>query len=338
MRLRIALVALPCLCATALLSARASATDCSGIVSPCIDDDVFWPHAGYARFQSVGSVDTIAPGQVGFGLVTTYLSRPIVLKLASPGGTSVSYYAVSNQANGTFLWSYGVAERMELDLALPLTFAQSGVGLSPVVAGNGLSSTATRDIRFGFTYAIIPGHESTPSNGGGLAARFEVSAPTGDQSDFAAEHSGVFVPSLAGEFRIGPLFAGAELGARLRPVTELLGARVGTQLVTSAGVGVDLLPADRLTAEVEAWALPSLVAQDKAAVLPGGGLANVPGGAALVPSEWQLSVRTAAIARGAVSIQLGGGGALPLSGEVPITSPRFRFTLGVRWAPLSSSP
>jgi OmpA-OmpF porin, OOP family len=336
MRLRIALVALPCLCAAAFVPARASATDCSGIASPCIDDDVFWPHAGYARFQAVGSVDTIAAGQVGFGLVTTYLSRPIVLKLASPGGTSVSY-AVSNQANGTFLWSYGVAERMELDLALPLTFAQSGVGLAPV-GGTGLSSTATRDIRFGFTYALIPGRESTRTNGGGLAARFEVSAPTGDRSDFAAEPSGVFAPSLAGEFRIGQLFAGAELGARLRPVTELLGARVGTQLVTSVGVGVDLLPLDRLTAEVEAWALPGLVAQDKVAVAPGGGFVNQPGGAALVPSEWQLSVRTAAIARGAVSVQLGGGGALPLSGDVPITTPRFRFTLGVRWAPLTASP
>ncbi|HXX69985.1 MAG TPA: hypothetical protein VEK07_22585 [Polyangiaceae bacterium] len=337
MRPRIVLAALACSCAPMLVCAAASATECSGVVSPCIDDDVLWPHAGYARFEAIGSVDTIAPRQLGFGLVTSYMSRPIVLELGSAAGTSARYYAVDNQVDGTFLWSYGVGERMELDLALPLTFVQSGLGLAPVVGGSELSNTATRDIRFGFTYALVPGRESVRSDGAGLAARFEVSAPTGDRSEFAGEQSGVFAPSLSGELRLGEFFAGAELGARLRPATELLGARVGTELVTALGVGLDLLPRDLLSAAVEAWALPNLVSQDKA-IAQGGVLTNQPGGAALVPSEWQLSLRSASIAKGTVCVQLGGGGALPWSAEAPVTSPRFRFALGVRWAPLDSRP
>lgn len=336
MRSRIALVALLCSCAMALGSTRASATDCSGVVSPCVDDDVLWPHAGYARFEAVGSVDTIAPRQLGFGLVTSYVSRPVVLQLASAGGTETRY-AVSDQVDGTFLWSYGVGPRMQLDLALPLTFAQSGVGLSPILGGAELSTTATRDIRFGFTYALVPGREPARANGAGLATRLEISAPTGDRSDFAGERSGVIAPSVAGELRIGHIFAGAEFGARFRPPTELLGARVGTELVVSLGLGVDLLPADLLSAQIEAWALPNLVGQDRA-LDQDAILTNQPGGGALVPSEWQLSVRTAPIARGAVSLQLGGGGALPLTGDVPVTTPRFRFTLGIRWAPLTSPP
>ena len=68
-----------------------------------------------------------------------------------------------------------------------------------------------------------------------LAARFETSAPTGDQDQFAGERGAVFSPSVAGDARFHRFFAGAELGARLRPVAELVGARGGSQLRAAAG-------------------------------------------------------------------------------------------------------
>ncbi len=327
------------------LSARpALATDCSGIVSPCVNDDSLWPHAGASLFSAVGSVETVAAHDLGFGLVTSYLSRPIVWQLRSPGDGS-EQFAINDQANGTFLWSYGVTSRLELDLALPLTWGQGGAGLAPITGGAGLSDTAVRDMRFGFTYAILrhvrifpgpPADADRAENGSvGLAARFEVSAPTGDRDQFAGERSGVFVPSLAAEYRLDRWFAGAEIGARIRPTTELLGAQIGTQIVTALGVGLDILAGGRLSATLEGWALPVLVGQDDI-VLQNGAYANRPNGQTLVPAEWQLSARTA-LARGALSIQLGGGGGLPLGGESELT-PRFRFILGLRWAPLLKSP
>ena len=129
---------------------------------------------------------------------------------------------------------------------MPLTFGQGGAGLAPITGGDGLKDTAVRDMRFGFAYALRARTRAPrPSASGrrsGLAARLEVSAPTGDADQFAGERSGVFVPSLAADWRHGRLFAGAEVGARLRPTTELLGARVGTQLVTALGAGYDILP------------------------------------------------------------------------------------------------
>lgn len=347
MRSRIVVVGSSVALALALTKAPARAADCSATQSACIDDDPLWPHAGPTRFVAVGSAETTAGGQLGFGLVASYLSRPIVLHLASPGGRQGSQQnAVDDQVNGTFLWSYGVTDRLELDVALPLTFGQGGTGLAPVTGGQGLKDTAVRDLRFGFAYGIAQHTRSAIDAANsiqahqdpwGLVARFEVVAPTGDKEQFAGGHSGGFAPSLAGDCRLGHFFFGAEAGLRVRPTGELLGARVGTQFVSALGVGYDLLPRELLAVALEAWALPTFAEQETLTMVDGGRVAT-PNGAHIAPAEWQLSVRSAPLRGGDLAIQLGGGGGIPLSSELPITTPRFRFTLGVRWAPQGRRP
>lgn len=329
MRCPAVLFALPFAMAGVVSPTVAWATDCASLLSPCINDDVLWPHAGPARLEAVGSTETLAASQLGFAFVASYLSRPIVINDPAPGGAGSAQYAVDNQVNGTFLWSFGVSDRLELDLALPLTLGQGGTGLAPVTGGDGLKDTAVRDLRFGFAYALVP---AARGDGWGLAARLEVSAPTGDRSQFAGERSGVFVPGLAADCRLDRWFAGAELGARVRPTTELLGARIGTQIVAEAGVGYEVLRHEMLSAALEAWALPTL--SEQADVLrQGGALVSQPNGGHIVPAEWQLSARTVPVRGGDFAIQLGGGGGIPLGSESATTTPRFRFTLAVRWAP-----
>jgi hypothetical protein len=337
MRRRVALAFTALALSPLVLTTRlAAAGECSGIVSPCINDDTLWPHAGASRFLALGSAETIASGQVAFGLVTSYLSRPIVLTVPSPGPPGTKEYAVDDQVNGSFLYAYGVSPRLELDLVLPVTFGQGGTGVAPLTGGLGLRDTAVRDVRFGFAYAILPLVRSAGvAQGFGLAGRFEVSAPTGDHDQFAGEASGVFAPSVAADYRGGGAFAGIELGARVRPTSELVGARIGTQLLAAIGFGYDVLPHDRLSLSAEAWALPGLVQQ--ADVLPPeqpGVFHSLLNGRYISPAEWQLAVRTAPLPSSSdLSFQASGGGAIPLDGDTPITTPRFRFTLGVRWAP-----
>ena len=337
MRARIALASFTASLAVVLSAPRARATDCSGFYSPCVNDDALWPHAGPSRFVAVGSTETLAPGQVGFGLVTSYVNRPVILA-THLGAAEIDQYAINDQVNGTFLWSYGVTDRLELDLAVPLTFGQGGTGLAPITGGAGLKDTAVRDMRFGFAYALVPHRRvgPEPRDAWGLVARLEVSAPTGDTDQFAGERSGLFVPSLAGDWRHDRFFVGAEVGARLRPTTEVLGARVGTQLVTALGAGYDLLPRrDLLTATLEAWALPTFAEQHDIGRDPQTGVyVSTPNGKHIAPAEWQLSARTAPLHGGDLSFQVGGGGGIPL-GDVGITTPQVRFTLGVRWAPLA---
>ena len=103
-----------------------------------------------ARFVAVGSPDTVGAGQLGFGLVTSYLSRPIVFDVSAPGGTGTDEAAVNDQVNTTFLWAYGITHRLELDVAMPITLGQGGTGLAPITGGTGLRDTAVRDVRFCF--------------------------------------------------------------------------------------------------------------------------------------------------------------------------------------------
>jgi len=311
------------------------------LTSTCINSDTFWPHPGPQRFAAVGGTETVAERQVGFGLVTTYQSRPIIVRIASPGPGGSDQFVVDDQVNANFLFAYGVTNRLELGAALPITLAQNGAGTSPLTGGRGLRDTAVRDARFGLTYALVPRVRMDPATAaaeGGAGKSFSVagrmffSAPIGDDSDFAGERSAVFVPSIAADWRVSRFFTGAEVGARIRPVTEFAGARVGSQITTALGAGFDILERDVLSVLLEGRAYYNFPEQhdtQQSAFGP----RSIPNGKRIIPAEWMLGVRSAPLLAGDVSFFLGGGGPLPLS-DAAITVPRFRFVLGVTYAPV----
>jgi len=331
---------------SALFIARAAAAAPSGCdnrqTNTCINADTLWPHAGPSRFVGVGGTETVAPGHLGFGLFTTYLSRPIVLHLPSPAPTGTDANAVDNQINTTFLFAYGVTKRLELDLEMPLTLIQSGSGASGITAGEGLRDTALRDLRFGFAYAIVardppgPHDASAPEKPWALAGRFVVSAPTGDTGQFARDKGAVFAPSLSADFRHGRFFAGLELGARIRQTSEFVGARVGTQGYAALGFGFDILSRDRLSVTAEGRALP-IFGQQHDTTQNGELLGSESNGSHIVPAEWTAAVRSAPFRQADVAFQIGGGGAIPFNDTLAITTPRYRFTLGIVYAPRAST-
>jgi hypothetical protein len=101
--------------------------------------------------------------------------------------------------------------------------------------------------------------------------------------------------------------------------------------VTILGLGYDVLERNLLAVTLEAWALPDFAQQANVSST----LVSTPNGQYVVPAEWQLGVRSAPLAGGDLSLQASGGGGIPFGGDDRITEPRFRFTLGVRWAPLA---
>ncbi|HEX9297391.1 MAG TPA: hypothetical protein VF881_16225 [Polyangiaceae bacterium] len=316
--------------AAALASARPAFADCTPPthLSTCIDADTFWPHAGPGSFAFIGATETTAPGRFGFGLVATHLARPIVLLVpsADPAGTEV--VAVDRLWNATFLFSYGLSERLEAGIALPISVYRTGTGISSIRSQQttSISHTAMRDVRVGASYALLPRASRSPPQLFGLIARLELALPTGAASSFAGDRSFVAIPALTGDVRLGRVFAAGELGARLRKTTDLLGSRVGPQLVSALGIGADLLESDRLRILLEAIALPTLVEQYE--------LTRAGTPPPLVPAEWQLSVRTAVLMSGDLSLGLGGGGPLTFTGESGITTPNYRFIFSLRYSPL----
>ncbi len=324
-----------------VLERDAHAQQCSNpLVSTCINGETYWPHAGPQRFAAVGSAETVAPRQIAFGLVGSYQSRPIILNGPSPGGAGTDQYAIDNQVNANFLFAYGVTDRLQLDIGVPITLVQSGAGTSPLTGGRAIRDTAVRDMRFGFAYALVPrermdlekaADEGGPGKGFALASRFTFSAPVGDKADFAGERTMAFAPSLAGDYRIARLFFGAEVGARIRPVTEFAGARIGTQLTTALGAGYDILPREMLSVLLEGRAYVNF-AEQHTSQQSAFGINSEPNGKTIIPAEWMVGLRSAPVLGGDVSFFGGGGGPLPLT-DGPITVPRFRFVLGVTYAP-----
>ncbi len=327
------------------LAREASAQNCGApLASTCINDDNLWPHAGPSRFLTLGGSETTARGEVSFGLYTTYLSRPIVLQ-TNGGGAPATDYAIDNQVNENFLFAYGVSDRLELDAIAPVTLSQTGTGASPITgATSGLQTSGVRDFRFGFAYAIVPTRRvDTDAYAEGLArpslfgltGRLELSAPTGDTQSFGSDGYVVWSPGFAGTFRYKGLFADGEAGLRLRKTEELEGQRVGSQVFLGLGVGVDLMPHDRLSLVAEGYVLPTF-AQQHTISAPADtiGTISTPNGKYIDPAEWMVSVRSAPLLGGDFQVQGGGGGSIPFASDAPITNPRFRFSLSVRYAPL----
>lgn len=305
--------------ALAAAPARALAGSCDAPqTSGCVDADTFWPYAGPRRFAAVGGTETVAGGAVGFGLVGSWQTRPVVLSVPDPGG-NVDKPAIDHQVTTTFSFAWGIARRLELDAMLPVTIVQSGVGLQPISGGEALHDTVARDLRFGATWAPWPW----------LAARFHASAPTGEKhGQLAGDRGAVLAPSVAASYELGRFLFGAEVGARLRGETALVGNTIGSQLAFGAGVGATVLPRDLLFVGLEARVLPTLASQGTVGQTPTGLIARS-GGGVLAPAEWMLSARTAPLASGDLAIQLAGGTALDRS----VTAPSFRMILALVFAP-----
>jgi OOP family OmpA-OmpF porin len=306
-------------------------------LSTCFDADNFWPHAGPAYFNFVGGTATTARGTVGFGLVTTYLTRPVVLSIPSSDPQGADVIAVRDLVDTTPLFSLGLTDRLDVDLAVPVALYRTGIGISPLTSqgSESIPRTAMRDLRAGATFRFMGASpRMTDDARFGLAGRFELSLPTGAQGSFAGDGSVVAIPSLAAEWRPGALVLGAEVGGRVRKTADLAGSRVGSQLVLALGAGVDVLDLSRLGVFAEVAALPTFAAQRDLVRDPiTGDRSDAGGRAPLVPIEWQLGIRSADILAQGVSLSLGAGSALFIGGESAVTSPRFRATLSIRYAP-----
>jgi hypothetical protein len=109
---------------------------------------------------------------------------------------------------------------------------------------------------------------------------------------------------------------------------------MGSQITFSFGMAGEILDTNRLGVLLEAIALPTLVAQHELSSVAINEDRVVTGNRhPLMPTEWLASVRTGAFMSGDMTLSLGAGGSLGLTGESSMTSPSFRLTLGLRYTP-----
>jgi hypothetical protein len=286
----------------------------AGAGSPCIDADALWLPAAPTRLLGVPNARTLPARRISSGLALGYLSRPIVVRASSPAPGGREVPVVRDAFIATWMWATGIGLGTEVTGELPLTLHQDGSGAAALVSQHAepLPTTALRDPKLGIGVDVL---ELPPrSLGGGLGpltARLDlgVALPLGQKDRLAGSRSGVLAPEGTSTLRFGRGFTAASVGLRWRGPTRLGGARFGTAAQAKIGIGVDVLEHEHLTASIEAWALPELGSQTRR--LPDGSRIR----ATLVPAEWLLSLRSVPMAERGLSLQLGGGAALPLSQE-----------------------
>ena len=304
--------------AVSLVASRPALAECGARTSPCVDAEPFWQSPAAVRLNAVSDTGALPAGMLALGTSFTYRLRPAVLNVPAPNQDGRDVNLIKDALSWSLTARLGIGKRLELT-ALAAGLSQRGAGIKGVTsqAAPTIDSPSLQDPRVGFGYSL-----NTSGHHLGVKLRFEAKLPLGNAEAFAGERSFVASPSIALSTRLGALFGGVELGARLRRPSNLFGLRVGSQALLAAGGGYQLAR-PRLSFALELYLLPSLIDS---------------GSYGYLPAEWLLTTRFAPRVLGNFSLGAGGGGGLPLSSSsggarLGFGLPSFRGLLFLRLSP-----
>jgi hypothetical protein len=261
--------------------------------------------------------------ELSLTLAQEYLYAPVRVVASSPDPRGRTIRVVDHVLDTSLLAAAGVSRGLDASIVLPVRIAQTGSGVEALTSQSPTAPprSALRDPRVGLAYSFdsllrVPGL--------GLKSLLETSLPLGNQEAFAGDRSLVIAPRLLVSGRSRPLYAELGVGTRLREQSRFAGVRVGNQLLVTLGFGVDALPKELLAIALEAWALPALG--------PSTGSDS-----SWTPAEWLLSAQSRPTASSAWTLQLAGGGGLPLSRDggqrfAGLTSPELRLLASARYS------
>jgi hypothetical protein len=319
----------------------AQASECANgaAFSPCFDANTLWLPAGRASFLSMPDTQTIAPGQMGFGMASELLHRPLRLRVASPDRDGRDVQVLDTAIDVSYFLAFGVLRNLEASVLASTRVHQSGAGVGGIDSQSAppLERNAVRDPRVGIAYSL-DNALAVPSFG--LRIGLDATLPLGERDAFANERSFVVMPNTTFGFAYRALRLHGELGLRLRQPLDFAGSYLGNQGFFAFGVALDLLPPDWLSVSAEVFGLPSLSNDLGRAASP------LVSEVRLFPAEWLISGHSSFGSRGPWRLSLGAGSGIPLSSEtresgtgprtvhfMGMTTPDFRALLVVRFAP-----
>ena len=305
----------------------ARAAGCAGgYDASCLDVDGLWPSAS-GPFLSFGARRGPPPGKVAAALSVGYVGRPLSLALPSASLGGSTFHAVEGAVDATLGLAFGVTDRLSFELAAPLTLYQFGAGLGPVFdTSTALPRSTLRDLRLGLRHDFIARARTADAEGLAVSASLTFALPTAPADSFAGWRTMTAAPTVTVGYRRGGLEVAGSLGARVRGRHEFGDVAFGTQLVAMLGFAYHPLPRGLLSVALEAYAMPVLVGQPTLAST--GSARPIP-----VPAEWMATVSTTPLLGGDLGFALAGGSALPLGAEIAPTTPAFRVTAALRYAP-----
>lgn len=173
----------------------------------------------------------------------SYLLTPGRLALPSPSPEGTSAASLDGQILGEFGMGGGLGKGWDLNFQLAATLGQWGQGLASLGSEIALETLAVRDARVSVGLTWFDGTGESSSQEPTAAARCYaiVSAPWGNESQFAGTGSLRAELGQATELTIGPLRAALDLALRLGPDVEWGGLGSGhfVRIASAAGMRLD---------------------------------------------------------------------------------------------------
>jgi hypothetical protein len=302
-----------------LLTAEVARASCDTPSGPCPEAETLWASPASQRFVTISDAPATPDLRLGASASAWFRWRPAVLEVPAPNAEGREVNVVAYATDLSLGFRFGIGNRMELTLALPVGLYQRGAGIKGITYQNAqtIAAQGLHDPRLGFGFVLPPLAPWLNAR-----VRFEAKLPLGSEQTLSGEQGAVASPSLAVVARTGGLFGGAELGARLRAATNFYGSRIGSQGLLALGVGYELAQ-PRLALTVEAYALPSLIAAGTTRHLPAEWLASLH----YTPNGWSW-----------LTFGAGGGTGLPWSndGEASFSAfgvPAYRVLAFARFTP-----
>ncbi|HEY3356675.1 MAG TPA: thrombospondin type 3 repeat-containing protein [Polyangia bacterium] len=214
---------------------------------------LFEPGIGPTPFFTVEGAEGLGKGLYGLSLTLNYQSKPF--RIANVRGTTIGtdQWAVKSQLGADVVGAFGITDRIQLGVGLPVSLGMTGQPVATGVTGlpetSTLSGAGIGDLRAelkwqfwrkrtetqSFSLAAVP-VLTVPLAASGYAA----SGAEASQRDFLGDRYPTFRPRVAAEFKQGPLHVGGNLGAILRARSQYLGEDLSHQLMYSAAIGYDI--------------------------------------------------------------------------------------------------
>lgn len=318
-----------CLAGACALLLPAAASAQSSAFPSSIDAQSFWPAGGPGASTTLRSSDLLRHLNVGFGLLVNYAYRPLVVRDAMRPDAGI-VGGVEHLFTADFLWGVGFFDRAQLTVAVPVSIAQFGPGLTPLglpapmASTQGLSPTTLRDLRFEASVRILGRARTSRAEGFGLRVDLGAALPTGDERQLQGAATATFVPMLVADARWRDLTFTLNLGARVREGAVLGNISWASQFVAAGGIAYNTFFARRLTVSLDVQALLPLYASW---TTPVSGMNW--GGVAPAPVEGTVGARV--VVDRARDLEVIASVGFPLSNSA--TAPTVRGILGLAYWP-----
>ncbi len=300
--------------AVCLLCAAGQASAQNVPYDPAVDVQLFEYAVGPKSFLTVTDADVQAPGAFNVDMLVTFLTDPFTIYNTDATGSGLEgtrTEVVQSVLAGEVSGAYGVMDKLQVGVSLPLIFSMSGQGLDPNTAmagSDGLQISGIGDLRAEAKYHVYDSGPFALAATGGLTLPSSFGA---GGNEFIGDDLPTVRAHLAAQWTNadGKLTFGANTGVIFRKPRTIYSSKVGQQLTYGAAGAFHIN--DRVTVIGEVFGRSALTALDlSASPLEGvGGLR--------VKATRTLSV-------------LAGGGAGLVQG---IGSPGVRAFVSVGWAP-----